>query len=266
MATPSQWKRLISRAVSLAHAVVASKGRRVEPKEQRQADVKPPPGESPHVNLSGKAFPHCSARAVLKCVQRAAASLPLSAAARVTRHAMPAAHAPSTASCSHAISLVLISPPNPHIRVAHMGEAVAGDMEWSAQAAAALHPNPTTAMCNGGRGGGAVLHSAGAGRESIGIGSYETSPSGGEFPSLPAAPLGGVRRFNGGSTAASRLKAPPPLTAAPDEHTLSIPSRLFIAFALSHMFPHMLAHIHLHIIFPCMLHTSSPQTEPLAAA
>ncbi|CAI5976081.1 unnamed protein product [Closterium sp. NIES-65] len=154
-------------------------------------------------------------------------------------------------------------------RVAHMGEAVAGDMEWSAQAAAALHPNPTTAkypafllrtagILSGlqGRGvgvntaipsrsspvavqvqrwegRGAVLHSAGAGRESIGIGSYETSsPSGGEFPSLPAAPLGGVRRFNGGSTAASRLKAPPPLTAAPDEYTPSIPSRFLRVGAL----------------------------------
>ncbi|CAI7778486.1 unnamed protein product [Closterium sp. NIES-54] len=163
-------------------------------------------------------------------------------------------------------------------------------------------------------GRGAALHSAGAGRESTGLGCLKqgeplfppvapllflpvclactspfpsaylsllhltfpphsplrpspNSPSGAEFPALPAAPLGGGRRFSGGSTAASRLTAPPPLSAVPDTYTLSIPARLFIAFALSYMFSHMLARLHLHTIFPSMLHASSPpQTKPLAAA
>ncbi|CAI5958694.1 unnamed protein product [Closterium sp. NIES-64] len=182
-----------------------------------------------------------SARAVLKCVQRAAASLPLSAAART-----------SVLSPSSSLPLSVLSRPSGSLTWERQWRGTWNGVHRQQLLSTRTQPQLSLQVQRW-EGRGAVLHSAGAGRESIGIGSYETSPSGGEFPSLPAAPLGGVRRFNGGSTAASRLKAPPPLTAAPDEYTPSIPSRLFIAFALSHMFPHMLAHIHLHIIFPCML-------------
>ncbi|CAI5537520.1 unnamed protein product [Closterium sp. Naga37s-1] len=87
-----------------------------------------------------------------------------------------------------------------------------------------------------------------------------SSPSGGEFPALPATPLGGVRRVSGGTTAASSLKTPLPLTATHDKYTL--PSRLVNVFALSHMHSHM----HLHIVFPSMQHASSLQAKPPAAA
>ncbi|CAI5996604.1 unnamed protein product [Closterium sp. NIES-65] len=85
--------------------------------------------------------------------------------------------------------------------------------------------------CKGGRGrGSSPLGWAGKGEYRAGL-SESSSPSGGEFPALPAPPLGGVRRFSGGSTAASRLKAPPPLTAIPDKYTLSIPSLSFLQAA-----------------------------------
>ncbi|CAI5995510.1 unnamed protein product [Closterium sp. NIES-64] len=108
---------------------------------------------------------------------------------------------------------------------------------WSAQAAAALHPTNPQLRGSGGRGGGQHFtrlgwegrvsgwdgkgeYRAGMGREIIGLGweervsgwdgkgEYraglsETSPSGDEFPALLAAPLGGGRRFSGGSTTAT---------------------------------------------------------------
>ncbi|CAI5526449.1 unnamed protein product [Closterium sp. Naga37s-1] len=57
----------------------------------------------------------------------------------------------------------------------------------------------------------------------------------------------------------SSLKAPPPLTAAPDKYTL--PSRLFSALTVSHL------HAHIHFsVFPSMLHASSLHANPPAAA
>ncbi|CAI5980040.1 unnamed protein product [Closterium sp. NIES-64] len=99
------------------------------------------------------------------------------------------------------------------LQLTHTPAAVAGDMECTSSTCSP--PNPPAAKCKGGRGrGSSPLGWAGKGEYRAGL--SESSPSGGEFPALPAPPLGGVRRFSGGSTAASRLKAPPPLTAIPD--------------------------------------------------
>ncbi|CAI7738137.1 unnamed protein product [Closterium sp. NIES-53] len=154
--------------------------------------------------------------------------------------------------------------------------AVTGNMEWEWQSAAAFHPNhpqlspcpsclPLTHFSS-------VLSLPVEGR---GVGVNTATPSRSSPVAVQVAVVGGEGgstrlgwdgkgKYWAGlsetSTAASRLKAPPPLTAAPDKYTL--PSRPVNAFALSHMHSHM----HLHITFPSMLHASSLQAKPLAAA